>query len=139
MTLASSSPLTMIQRFTRTIPSQSSTRQVLVSSWRWLSQRVRQPVPRFTAVSAASTAVTPYPLSSATRSASTMYPAHPSVFPSLASQQHRLQLRKVGNNNPFTKVTEFVLDLDDAKAYLYKDSTKHRIHRWQDLKVNIYV
>lgn len=40
---------------------------------------------------------------------------------------------------PFTKVTEFVLNLDDAKAYLYKDSTKHRIHRWQDLKVNIYV
>ena len=52
---------------------------------------------------------------------------------------HRLQLRKVGNNNPFTKVTEFVLNLDDAKAYLYKDSTKHRIHRWNDLKVNIYV
>ena len=51
----------------------------------------------------------------------------------------RLQLRKVGNNNPFTKVTEFVLNLDDAKAYLYKDSTKHRIHRWNDLKVNIYV
>ena len=58
---------------------------------------------------------------------------------SLDAILHRLQLRKVGNNNPFTKVTEFVLDLDDAKAYLYKDSTKHRIHRWNDLKVNIYV
>lgn len=40
--------------------------------------------------------------------------------------------------NPFTKVTEFVLNLDDAKEHLYKDS-KHRIHRWNDLKVNIYV
>ena len=43
------------------------------------------------------------------------------------------------SSTPFTKVTDFVLNLDDAKAYLYKDSTKHRIHRWQDLKVNIYV
>ena len=52
---------------------------------------------------------------------------------------HRQLLRKVGNNDPFTKVAEFVLNIDEAKAYLYKDSTKHRIYRWKDLNVNLYV
>ncbi|MCR4644845.1 MAG: hypothetical protein K5695_05475 [Oscillospiraceae bacterium] len=29
--------------------------------------------------------------------------------------------------------------LDDAKAYLYAKSTKHRILNWQDIHVNVYV
>lgn len=39
----------------------------------------------------------------------------------------------------FTHVAELVLDKEYAKEYLYKDSTKHRVHRYKDTKVNVYV
>ena len=31
------------------------------------------------------------------------------------------------------------LDIDYAKEYLYSQSTKHRIHKYEDTKVNVYV
>lgn len=42
-------------------------------------------------------------------------------------------------NSKFTHVAELVLDIEYAKKYLYKDSTKHRVHRYKDTKVNVYV
>ena len=42
-------------------------------------------------------------------------------------------------NTKFTHVAELVLDKEYAKEYLYKDSTKHRVHRYKDTKVNVYV
>ena len=38
-----------------------------------------------------------------------------------------------------THIGAFTLHLDDAKAYLYAKSTKHRILNWQDIHVNVYV
>ena len=96
MTQVSSSMLTMIQRSSSSIPSQSLTRTALALLWIWLLQRVRQAARTSTTVSAASTAAIPHQLNSATRSASTMYPAHPSAFPSLASQQLRQLSRTKG-------------------------------------------
>ena len=37
------------------------------------------------------------------------------------------------------KIGEFTLDRDDAKAYLYAKSKKHRILNWRDLFVNVYI
>lgn len=102
----------------------------------------------FTAESAASTAAIPHPLSSATRSDLTTYPAHRSEYPSQDLQQHRLLLAKEGNNNElikrvissdFVKVYEHTFILQDAKDYLYAESTKHRILKWQDITVNILI
>ena len=71
---------------------------------------------------------------------------------SLCSPQHRLQLTKEGNKNPlqdnmlarvsqssFVRVQEFSIDLGEAKAYLYSYSTKHRIHRWENLNISIFL
>lgn len=57
---------------------------------------------------------------------------------SLCSPHHRLLLTKVGKSN-FVKVQEFSLDLGDAKAYLYAYSTKHRIHKWEDLNISVFL
>jgi hypothetical protein len=67
---------------------------------------------------------------------------------SLCSPQHRQLLTKEGidlslvrkvNQSNFVKVQEFTIDLGEAKAYLYAYSTKHRIHRWDDLKVSVFL
>ena len=34
---------------------------------------------------------------------------------------------------------EFTLTKEDAVRYLYADSTKHRVHRWKDIKVSLYI
>ena len=65
--------------------------------WNWQPSLVRRFVPKCTAVSAVSTAVTPYPLSSATRLVLIMYLAHLSVCRLLVLQLHRLRLRKKTN------------------------------------------
>lgn len=70
------------------------------------------------------------------------------VVSSLCSPQHRLLLTKEGINpvlvqqvcnSNFVKVQEFTIDLGEAKAYLYAYSTKHRIHRWDDLNVSVFL
>ena len=55
---------------------------------------------------------------------------------SLCSPQHRLLLTKVGQSK-FVKIREFTIDLGEAKAYLYKYSTKHRILKWEDLNISV--
>ena len=57
---------------------------------------------------------------------------------SLCYQQHRLLLTKVGKSN-FVKVQEFSIDLGQAKAYLYAYSTRHRIHKWNDLHISVFI
>lgn len=57
---------------------------------------------------------------------------------SLCSPQHRLLLTKVGKSN-FVKVQEFSIDLGQAKAYLYAYSTRHRIHKWNDLHISVFI
>ena len=57
---------------------------------------------------------------------------------SLCSPQHRLLLTKVGKSN-FVKVQEFSIDLSEAKAYLYAYSTRHRIHKWEDLNISVFI
>ena len=39
----------------------------------------------------------------------------------------------------YTKFAEFTLTKEDAVRYLYADSTKHRVHRWKDIKVSLYI
>lgn len=57
---------------------------------------------------------------------------------SLCSPLHRLLLTKVGKSN-FVKVQEFSIDLGQAKAYLYAYSTRHRIHKWNDLHISVFI
>jgi len=57
---------------------------------------------------------------------------------SLCSPQHRLLLTKVGKSN-FVKVQEFSIDLGQAKAYLYAYSTRHRIHKWNDIHISVFI
>lgn len=57
---------------------------------------------------------------------------------SLCSPQHRQLLTKVGKSN-FVKVQEFSIDLSEAKAYLYAYSTRHRIHKWEDLNISVFI
>lgn len=67
---------------------------------------------------------------------------------SLCSSQHRLQSTKVGidlttltqiQDSSFVKIQEFVIDKETAKSYLYQYSTKNRVHRWTDIKVNVFI
>ena len=37
------------------------------------------------------------------------------------------------------RFAEFTLTKADAQKYLYADSTKHRVHRWKDIKVTLYI
>jgi len=57
---------------------------------------------------------------------------------SLDAILHRLLLTKVGKSN-FVKVQEFSIDLSEAKAYLYAYSTRHRIHKWEDLNISVFI
>lgn len=57
---------------------------------------------------------------------------------SLCDMLHRLLFTKVGNAK-YSKVFEFDITLDDAKDYLYKQSTSHRILKWFDFKVSVYM
>lgn len=57
---------------------------------------------------------------------------------SLCDMHHRQLFTKVGNAK-YSKVFEFDITLDDAKDYLYKQSTSHRILKWFDFKVSVYM
>ena len=63
------------------------------------------------------------------------------VISSLCTTRHRQLLAKEGNNriDKLIKVQEFVIDLHQAKAYLYSFSTKHRIYNWEDLNITVYL
>ena len=63
------------------------------------------------------------------------------VISSLCTTLHRQLLAKEGNNriDKLIKVQEFVIDLPQAKAYLYSFSTKHRIYNWEDLNITVYL
>lgn len=67
---------------------------------------------------------------------------------SLCSPLHRLQLAKVGidsttltqiQDSTYIKIQEFTLNKETAKSYLYQYSTKNRVHRWTDIKVNVFI
>ena len=62
-----------------------------------------------------------------------MFLKNPLVFTFL----HRPRLAKWGNK--FVKVYERTFTKEDAKAYLYAESTRHRILFWQDITVNILI
>lgn len=57
--------------------------------------------------------------------------------------QHRLLLARVGNNSDTIseskKIVEFSIGLGEAKSYLAKYSPKHKIHRYDDLKIVVLV
>ena len=49
-----------------------------------------------------------------------------------------------GNNqelmeNDVLKITELTITHDGAKKFPYAKSTKHRVHNWYDIKVNLYI
>ena len=60
------------------------------------------------------------------------------VISQLCDNQHRLHYTKAGNVK-YSKIYEFTITLEDAKEYLYKQSTSHRIFNWHDFKVSIYI
>ena len=33
----------------------------------------------------------------------------------------------------------FLVTSEDAKAYLYSMSNKRRVHKWEDIRVNLYI
>ena len=43
------------------------------------------------------------------------------------------------SKNEYDLVASATLDIDYAKEYLYSQSTKHRIHKYEDTNVNVYV
>ena len=43
------------------------------------------------------------------------------------------------SKSEYNMVASATLDIDYAKKYLYSQSTKHRIHKYEDTKVNVYV
>lgn len=56
----------------------------------------------------------------------------------LCDMQHRQLFTKVGNAK-YSKIIEFTVTEEDAKNYLYANSTRHRIFNWYDFKVSIYM
>ena len=43
------------------------------------------------------------------------------------------------SKSEYDLVASATLDIDYAKKYLYSQSTKHRIHKYEDTNVNVYV
>ena len=41
--------------------------------------------------------------------------------------------------NHYFKFDEFTLTIEDAKAYVYAQSTSRRVYNWSDIKVNLYM
>ena len=39
----------------------------------------------------------------------------------------------------YQKFGTFVVTCEDAKAYMYRFSTKRRVHKWTDIRVNLYI
>ena len=60
------------------------------------------------------------------------------VTATFASHKIQNKYEQLGNT-VYTHVAEMVLDIDYAKKYLYKNSTKHRVHKYKDTKINVYV
>ena len=43
------------------------------------------------------------------------------------------------SSSRYTYIGGFTLTQEDAKAYLYADSTKRRVHRWKDVKIKVFI
>ena len=43
------------------------------------------------------------------------------------------------NENRFIRFATFTVTKEDAKRYLCKDSSRRRVHCWQDFQVNLYL
>jgi len=43
------------------------------------------------------------------------------------------------DNGIYQKFGTFVVTCEDAKAYMYRLSSKRRVHKWTDLQVNLYI
>ena len=39
----------------------------------------------------------------------------------------------------YQKFGTFVVTCEDAKAYMYRMSSKRRVHKWTDIQVNLYI
>ena len=64
-----------------------------------------------------------------------------SLFESLGVLHRRLLPAKESNKSTikYTYIGGFTLTQEDAKAYLCADSTKRRVHKWKDVKVNVFI
>lgn len=51
---------------------------------------------------------------------------------------HRLQLAKVGNN-PFVRVQELTIDFKEAQEYLCRFTMTHKILKWKDIKISVFI
>ena len=51
---------------------------------------------------------------------------------------HRLQLAKVGNN-PFVRVQELTVDFKEAQEYLCRFTMMHKIFKWKDIKISVFI
>ena len=39
----------------------------------------------------------------------------------------------------FLRIATIIVTKEDAKRYLYSSSPSRRVHRWKDLRVNLYI
>ena len=46
---------------------------------------------------------------------------------------------KIENLDECRMIASFTMDIEQAKKYMYEFSTKHRVHRWKDIKVTIWL
>ena len=67
-----------------------------------------------------------------------MFPARPSVYRLPVLPPPRLQLAKVGNN-PFVRVQELTIDFKEAKDYLSQFIMMHKILKWKDIKISVFI
>ena len=59
-------------------------------------------------------------------------------FAFLEDSKTKKKYKKLSKSE-YDLVASATLDIDYAKKYLYSQSTKHRIHKYEDTKVNVYV
>ena len=53
-------------------------------------------------------------------------------------EKHRLLLAKVGNN-PFVRVQELTIDFKEAQEYLCRFTMMHKILKWKDIKISVFI
>ena len=60
-------------------------------------------------------------------------------FPSFADSTTGRNQGRQKLSSDYLLFATFLVTSEDAKAYLYSMSNKRRVHKWKDIRVNLYI
>ena len=61
------------------------------------------------------------------------------LFPTFADSRTGRNQGRQELSSDYLLFATFLVTSEDAKAYLYSMSSKRRVHKWKDIRVNLYI